>query len=337
MNPEQLISRTQRRFPRYERSAVEITALEKGGSDRKYYRMEMGDAFSLILVKYNPEKAENARFVSVARFLEGLGVNAPCIYHHEPADGLIWMQDLGERDLWHYRRDPWETRETLYQSALDQALTLHRTPIGAGAALALLPPFDEALYRWEQRYGFDNAFGRYFGVPADVLAELVEAPALKRLAADLARLPLQLVHRDFQSQNVLVWEGEAHLIDFQGMRPGLAAYDVASLLYDPYVEFTAPEREALLLYYHERSDGGLGREAWADRVRRCALQRLLQALGAYGTIGLLRGKPEFLRHVRPAMRNLREVASQVDGFSFLADFAAHLPDRPEHPQTEESP
>jgi aminoglycoside/choline kinase family phosphotransferase len=43
------------------------------------------------------------------------------------------------------------------------------------------------------------------------------------------------VHRDFQSQNIIARSGHAYLIDFQGMRPGLAEYDLASLLFDPYV------------------------------------------------------------------------------------------------------
>ena len=40
--------------------------------------------------------------------------------------------------------------------------------------------------------------------------------------------------------------GHAFFIDFQGMRPGLAEYDLASLLFDPYVRLSPAEREAVL-------------------------------------------------------------------------------------------
>jgi Ser/Thr protein kinase RdoA (MazF antagonist) len=133
-----------------------------------------------------------------------------------------------------------------------------------------------------------------------------------------------MIHRDLQSQNILIWEGASYLIDFQGMRAGLGAYDLASLLYDPYVTLTPEERAELLRYYHVRASVPAGFDEFIDLFRRCALQRLLQALGAYGTIGLLRGKPEFLRHIDPALRNLQEVASQIEGFSFLAEFTAQL-------------
>src|ERR1700720_1521690 len=77
-------------------------------------------------------------------------------------------------------------------------------------------------------------------------------PALREIPKYLARLPRVLVHRDFQSQNIIIQNGQANLIDFQGMRPGLAEYDLASFLYDPYVELADTERAELLTYYREQ-------------------------------------------------------------------------------------
>src|SRR6476469_9883802 len=99
MSIERLIDQTRERFPHYNESKVEILPLEKGGSDRRYYRIRFSADHSLILVKYNPQKVENQRFVEAANLLCGLVVNAPLIYHHDSEQGLIWMQDLGEEDL----------------------------------------------------------------------------------------------------------------------------------------------------------------------------------------------------------------------------------------------
>ena len=71
-------------------------------------------------------------------------------------------------------------------------------------------------------------------------------PSLGRIAEELAQRPRVFVHRDFQSQNIIIRNAQAHLIDFQGMRPGLAEYDLASLLFDPYVDLSPAEREELL-------------------------------------------------------------------------------------------
>jgi aminoglycoside/choline kinase family phosphotransferase len=122
----------------------------------------------------------------------------------------------------------------------------------------------------------------------------------------LGALPRSPVHRDFQSQNVIIRNGEAWMIDYQGMRPGRPEYDLASLLYDPYVTLTPDERRELRDYYFglRRDDGG---DCTEDRLAMCACQRLMQALGAYGKLGVGDGKTVFLGHIRPAVKNLRAV------------------------------
>ncbi len=137
------------------------------------------------------------------------------------------------------------------------------------------------------------------------------------------------MHRDFQSQNVIIWDEQAYLIDFQGMRPGLPQYDLASLLFDPYVTLANQERTHLLKYYFERHGQGGNVAEFEGIYLDCGIQRLMQALGAYGVIGLLKEKREFLRHIQPAIKTLIEVASVAEDFRFFADFLADLPDRPQ--------
>ncbi len=138
MSLERLIHQTRERFPHYDQAQVEILPLDKGGSDRRYYRVRFSVDHSLILVKYNPEKFENERFVAIANFLDGIGVNAPLIYYHDHDQGLIWMQDLGEDDLWQYRTESWAVRRRFYEAALDQVAVLHGAGIGAWREFA--PP-----------------------------------------------------------------------------------------------------------------------------------------------------------------------------------------------------
>jgi aminoglycoside/choline kinase family phosphotransferase len=328
MNFEALIDRTRQRFPHYNDTRAEIVPLEKGGSDRKYYRIRFSADYSLILVKYNREKLENDRFVAIANFLEGIGVNAPFIYYHDMEEGLIWMQDLGEEDLWHHRTESWRVRRELYRNAIDQVITLHQTNLNLCLGVGFLPGFDEATYRWEQNYCFENCFGRYFHITPANLERLSRHPAFGDLARSLAKYPPVLIHRDFQSQNIIIWDEQAYLIDFQGMRPGLGAYDLASLLFDPYVSLIESERVELLGYYLERAGAGWSRDEFISVCHKCAIQRLMQALGAYSVIGLLRQKPEFLRFIQPALKLLHKVASAAEDFRFFAQFLTELPDRP---------
>ncbi len=188
-------------------------------------------------MKYNLEREENRHYVTIANFLSEQKVRAPKIYFHDPEEGLIWLEDLGERDLYSYRNETWLVRRALYESALDQIATLHALPESVCIEMKehLPAEFNSELYLWEQNYFLENCLGRYFKLEKAKLAQLAALPALLEIAERLTAFPRVLVHRDFQSQNIIIRNGQAYLIDFQGMRPGLAEYDLASLLYDPYV------------------------------------------------------------------------------------------------------
>jgi hypothetical protein len=47
----------------------------------------------------------------------------------------------------------------------------------------------------------------------------------------------------------------------------------------------------------------------------------MQALGAYGFLGLKKNKPDFLRHVDCGIRNLITAASQTDTLPVLLEIA----------------
>ncbi|HEX8280170.1 MAG TPA: hypothetical protein VF551_02235, partial [Chthoniobacterales bacterium] len=64
---DRLLTQTRRHFPRFEEAQVEITPIEKGGSDRRFYRVRSSPDHALILVKYNLERAENRLYVQVAK------------------------------------------------------------------------------------------------------------------------------------------------------------------------------------------------------------------------------------------------------------------------------
>src|SRR6266568_1271330 len=322
MRTDLLLRRTRMHFPRFNVDEVKITLIEKGGSDRKFYRVNCSPEQALILVKYNSEREENRHYVAIARFLETNGIRAPKIYFHDPAEGLIWIEDLGERDLFSYRGESWLVRRAFYESALDEVARLHRvSKMDSRAIRGDLPAeFNAALYLWEQNYFFENCLGRHFEIDNVKLAALAALPVLREIAERLAGLPRVLVHRDFQSQNILLRNGQAYLIDFQGMRPGLAQYDLASLLFDPYVDLSQAERDELLDHYcGEKPD-----EDFLETLRLCAMQRLMQALGAYGFLGLVKDHKHFLQHIPKAVRSLREIVGDVAGLDLFEKSLAEL-------------
>jgi len=296
-----------------------VEPLEKGGSDRKFYRARNGSG-SMIFIKYSGAKEENRHYVDIARYLKSAGVPVPEIFEHDGGNGHIWMEDMGETDLWAFRNEPWETRRPLYESALLAVRRMHTAAARLGGVenLKLERVFDAALYRWERDYFFTNCLAGFFKLPAAEVSELASLPALEAAGERLAALPRSLVHRDFQSQNIMVRGGGAWLIDFQGMRFGLPQYDLASLLHDPYAALDAGARAELLAHYKSLAAADGEVPADFDGVFQwCAVQRLMQALGAYGFLGLQKNRPHFLSHIPPALASLRAVASSLDGLGPL--------------------
>ena len=322
MRTQTLLRQTRRHFPRFNVDEVKIAPIEKGGSDRKFYRVRCSSEQSLILVKYNLEREENRHYVEIAQFLETHEIRAPRIYYHDADEGLIWLEDLGENDLFGYRGEPWLVRRAFYESALDEVRKLHRLPEHVCVEMHRHLPaeFNAALYLWEQNYFFENCLGRYFEVDKAKIDNVAAMPALQEIAENLAGRSRVLVHRDFQSQNILLRNSQAYLIDFQGMRPGLAQYDLASLLYDPYVDLTEDERNELLEHYC----GGKPDQDFTETLRLCAMQRLMQALGAYGFLGLVKGHQHFLQHIPKAVRSLGEVVAEIDGLESFKNLLARL-------------
>ena len=324
MRTELLLRQTRMHFPRLDVAEIEIRPIQRGGSDRKFYRIRCSTEQALILVKYNLEREENRHYVPIANFLDSHGIRVPKIYFHDPAEGLIWIEDLGERDLYSYRRESWLVRRAFYESALDQIATLHALPEATCIEMKehLPAEFDAALYVWEQNYFLKNCLGRYFNVDKAELAALAALAPLKEIAKRLASFPRVLVHRDFQSQNIMIQNRQAYLIDFQGMRPGLAHYDLASLVYDPYVDLTEAERAELIAYYRGRQlENGITIDGDFDfKLRLCAMQRLMQALGAYSFLGLVKGHKHFLEYIPSALRLLRAVVANIDDLQPLEKF-----------------
>jgi N-acetylmuramate 1-kinase len=321
MKTDLLVRRTRKHFPRLDVSQIKIAAIQKGGSDRKFYRIRCSAEQGLILVKYNREREENRQYVKIASFLTDHRIRVPEIYFHDADEGLIWLEDLGERDLYSYCDESWLVRRAFYESALDQIATLHALPESLCIEMKqhLSAEFNSELYLWEQNYFFENCLDRIFKIDEAKLAQLASLPALQEIAHRLASFTRVLVHRDFQSQNIIIRNSQAHLIDFQGMRPGLAEYDLASLVYDPYVDLPESERAELIAYYRGRQlENGMAINGDFDlKLQLCAMQRLMQALGAYGFLGLVKGHKHFLKHVPAAMRSLQCTVAEIDGLTEL--------------------
>ena len=300
-------------------------AVIKGGSGRRFHRVRTGAGDPAVLCVYDDSRPENLGYGAICSALHRAGLNVPAVLAEDREAGTLLLEDLGGTDLWTLAQDPafpWPA----FASAVEEAARLHREGPAATAGVALMEPFGEPLYRWERQYFLDNAVGRR-KFDQGVLREA------ESLAAELSAQPQVTLHRDLQSQNVMVRDGRAWFIDLQGLRTGCAAYDFASLAFDPYLVRPDMQLWRVDLEDHAREASGwkASRDAFTHLLHVAGAQRLMQACGAYGFLGRVKGRTEYLAHLPQGLRNL-SVAAGVAGKRRLAALAAELAEESVRPR-----
>ncbi len=276
----------------------ELRLIANGASGRCIMRAQ-----GMLGIHWTAARADNASFVPAAGGLARAGIRVPALLAERGlADGCgaCLVADLGDSDLLSLRDAPWETRLAAYRIALAELHRFHAVQ----PDWPLQPPFDAALYRWEQAYFAEHLIGRHLGGDADAF---LAQPATSAMADWLATLPRRPIHRDCQSQNIMLHEGQAWFIDFQGMREGRPEYDLASLVLDPYMDFTADQQAALLREWEATGGEPLDGAVFCA----CALQRLMQALGAFANIGYNQQRDWYLSLIPTGLATLRRVAQQA--------------------------
>ena len=265
------------------------------GSERVFFRCDKG----AIIIYDDTTRTENGFYASHARFLAERGAPVPAVVADIPDLKTSVMEWAGSERKMSFDDYSKVVAELAKFNALadDPAI----------GALAMTPPFDAGTWQWERELFAKHCLGTRFMHPMPVAAE----KELVRVAEILEKEPRALVHRDFQSTNIL-WGGGGNdaapkFIDFQGMRLGPAVYDLASLLYDPYVEIDDEDRRELAALYAEKC----GRDDIAAVLPFAAVQRLVQCLGAYGRLASV-GQRQFGRHVMPALQHLLAAADEAD-------------------------
>jgi len=230
-------------------------------------------------------------------------LNVPKVLYDNTGRNCALVEDLGDTELLSLKDESWEKRKPIYASVFKQLdkLFFTRPP----KDLEFQPPFDANLYTWEQEYFFDYFAEGHLGMLPSETKALRVHPSLTEMANQLGASARNLVHRDLQSQNILISEEKAYLIDFQGMRYGRQEYDLASLIYDPYMNHSAEDREKLLELWEEITE----EQPLPDILNQCAIQRVMQALGAFGNIVSNQNNDWYAQHIPTAAGTLRELIS----------------------------
>jgi hypothetical protein len=183
------------------------------------------------------------------------------------------------------------------------------------------------MRRYEVDYFKEAFLGTYLGLSKDRpglesnFDHLVEEASLAENRFFL--------HRDFQSRNIMITGKKIGILDWQGGRLGPLAYDLASLLIDPYTKLTGPEKEGIYNTYREllRRKRPQVLATFERSFPYLAIQRNLQILGAFSFLSRVRGKTYFEDYIPAALQSLRRLLEEVkdENLSRLKNLVSSLP------------
>ncbi len=298
--------------------ALTITPLAGDGSSRKFWRIVQGDKGLCLAVappsKTTQDMAEARAARAIGLHLLRQGIRVPEQYGWSEEHGIILFEDLGDCKLHDYVQKNQEKEE-------GTATSVGACYKGVVASLAMMqvrgaqgfdptwcwdtPYYDRTVMLERESGYFLGAFWQDFlgkEEPSGLQEEFVS------LADRAAMSPADyFLHRDFQSRNIMLYQGEARCIDFQGGRLGPLGYDLASLLLDPYVSLSSGLQEELLEVYLDTLEGMIpvDRKTFKKEYLLLALQRNLQIVGAFAFLSKQRKKVFFSQFLLPALGSLK--------------------------------
>ena len=241
---------------------MEILETLQDGSDRVFHRVRWGNTTAILMQETDPVSFQ--KYLQVARLLSP---HSPRIYHFDPQKLTILMEDLGDLSLYRWMQSGQDPQ--IYFRVIHLLREIQELPCEA------LPVFSRDSLIAEIDYFL--TWNPHMTHLKDILMDN---------ALFLSTLPERtFMHRDFQSRNIFIKGGRIRLIDFQSAHCGHPYYDLASLLWDPYVELSEEYREKLAHHYG----------ADMELLKRFAIQRLAQATAAYRKLS--RRKPFFERFI----------------------------------------
>ncbi len=303
--------------------SLEVKKLAGDASKREYFRIEQNKKFFILQTDdpfpgVSPNKHP---FLAAQAIFKKIALPVPEIHSTWPESGWVLMEDLGDLFL---QKQP---EEKHYKRALDHLVLLadkaHQNFFKeAHDELSLAPhwnwAFDEKKLCDEMLYTQNFLVEEYCHKDGKDFLNLV-----LNICQELAARPRVFCHRDYHSRNLMITSQELFIIDFQDARMGPLSYDVASLLWDPYVKMDDAFRSRLLNYWKAALPSRLKSSDLDREIHLMKIQRLLKAAGSYASFVSKKNTKEYLPYLQPALVEAKKSCEELN-LNKLSEFISEI-------------
>ena len=275
-------------YPDSDRKQLSIVRIKGDASNRQYFRVSgrHGSHIACIDPAFRAVAPEAYPFLVVAGILSGHGVRVPEVLACDSPNGLLLLEDCGDRMLQDEATSPDTAPPAERYRQIVDILVEIQSIRPQGDAIPFTQSFDHEKLMFEFDFFIEHGLRGHFRGMLDESS----ITGLRRefeAIADLLVRPEHFVlnHRDFHSRNIMLCRDEPVIIDFQDARLGLPQYDAVSLFRDSYVSLDPQMVDELKAYHFNRL---LERETirmdYGEYLRLfdlMAFQRNVKAIGTF--------------------------------------------------------
>ncbi len=296
-------------------------------STRVYYRISLEDNFTsekTFIAMVLPQKVEvnekgntsfikEEPFINLHRYLIKSDLNIPEIYLNDEMNRVVLLEDLG--DLTLYKLINAENRNDLenkYKKAIDELIIFQNYTLNNenNDVYAFKRSFDKDTLKWELEHFVEWRLNKGVGIKLSENNMKIIDRYFEDIVKKLIKLPQIIVHRDYQSKNIMIKDNKYYLIDFQDALIGSYVYDLVALLKDSYVELSEDFVINILKYYikkkKEKSNIEYDFNKLYEDFKLQAIQRKLKDTGRFHFIDIVRNNSSFLEYLPLSKRYVRD-------------------------------
>lgn len=285
-------------------NSFNIEELRQEASDRKYYRIK-ADNVSYVLADNFDKTDQSANFLYASKILKNSSVNVPEVLAFSEDLRFLLLQDLGDKSL---DTDNEFKDEKILEMALDQLSKIYfsdQDVLRSATKESLLIQTDSFIdFCKENKLSND------------------ELKALENLRNNLVQnlLNQQFIptHNDFERRNLMMFEENLFVIDFQDLNMGPIGIDLASIMYEHSYEYPKVLIDDLLEKHLKNNGLKASSEELKNMIMHALAHRSMRIVGAFNKYfkegKLLNRKSDldkFLKRIYLALSTLKKDEAKI--------------------------
>ena len=285
-------------------NSFNIEELRQEASDRKYYRIK-ADNVSYVLADNFDKTDQSANFLYASKILKNSSVNVPEVLAFSEDLRFVLLQDLGDESL--DINDEYND-EKILEMALEQLSKIYFS--------------DQDVLKSVTKESLLLQTNSFMDFCREKKCSNDEIKSLENLRNELVHnlLNQQFIpsHNDFERRNLMMFEENLFVIDFQDLNMGPIGIDLASIMYEHSYEYPKALIDNLLEKHLK--DNGLNASSaeLKDMIMHALAHRSMRVVGTFNKYfkegKLLNRKldlEKFLKRIYLALSTLKKEEAKI--------------------------